>query len=42
MTREEILLEVQFLYREIEEKQKNINNLYQQAKLINDKADDKD
>lgn len=38
-TRENILSEVLSIYREIEEKQKNINSLYEQAKKIDDPDD---
>lgn len=39
-TREEIMSEVLFLNREIEEKQEEINKLYKEAKAIDDKDDD--
>ena len=39
-TRENIMSEVLSLNREIEEKQEEINKLYEEAKSINDKDDD--
>ena len=41
MTRDEILSEVLEIYRDVEEKQNQINELYLKAKNISDEEDDK-